>query len=160
MCDLRLCAAEACRHAQLLRCSLCQQVHLDQPYRVLRYNFSVRCVQEGKQGQTGALSFGQVAEALKRVDAGAAPSDAAAAVSAAAQVTGSGAMKLPWPSLALAIGTVPAPERGDIAYLSLRLLFCSMPASAKFVVQSRKGVCSSALVPAMQTWRHTINALL
>lgn len=58
----------------------------------------VRCLQEGKQGQTGALSFGQVAEALKRVDAGAAPSDAAAAVSAAAQVTGCGAVKLPWPS--------------------------------------------------------------
>ena len=53
-------------------------------------NPAVRCLQEGKQGQTGALSFGQVAEALKRVEAGAALSDAAAAVSAAAEVTGNG----------------------------------------------------------------------
>ncbi|KAK9840569.1 hypothetical protein WJX81_001696 [Elliptochloris bilobata] len=44
--------------------------------------------QSNEQGQTGALSFGQVAEALKRMDGGAAPSDAAAAVSTVAEVGG------------------------------------------------------------------------
>ena len=49
-----------------------------------------------------------MAEALKRVDAGAAPSDAAAAVSAAAQVTGSGALKSP-----VKLGNMPASERRE-----------------------------------------------
>lgn len=39
-----------------------------------------------QKGATGALSFGQVAEALKRVDEGATPADAAADVTAAAEV--------------------------------------------------------------------------